>query len=337
MTQEDVAPDAIFRIANAFKGARVLLSAAELGVFAALAERPLDREALRRRIGIAERGARDFFDALVAMGMLCRDDAGRYGNTPETDRYLDPRKPSYVGGQLSLIDARQTAPWSRLTEALRTGEPQSGERGVANFDAYYSDPTVLENFVRGMTAGSLPAAQAIAARFPWGDYRTFVDIGTAEGCLPVVVAKTHPHLVGVGFDLPAVGPAFERYVREHGLSERLRFHGGDFFKDALPRADVLVMGRVLHNWDLPTKQMLLAKAHEALPPGGALVVYESLIDDERRTAVQGLLASLNMLVLSRGGFDFSGADCIAWMVAAGFREPRVEPLAAGVSMVFGIK
>ena len=337
MTQDDLAPDAIFRLANAFKGARVLLSATELGVFAALADGPLDRDALRRRIGIAERGARDFFDALVALGMLHRDEAARYVNTPATDRYLDPRKPSYIGSQLSFIDARQTAPWSRLAEALRTGEPQSGERGAANFDAYYGDPAVLDNVVRGMTAGSLLPAQAIAAKFPWGDYRTFVDIGTAEGGLPVVVAKAHPHLSGLGFDLSAVASAFERYVREHGLAARLRFHGGDFFRDTLPRGDVLVMGRILHNWDLPTKQMLLAKAYEALPLGGTLIVYEALIDDERHTSVQGLLASLNMLVLSRGGFDFTGTDCMGWMVEAGFREPRVEPLAAGLSMVVGNK
>jgi hypothetical protein len=188
-----------------------------------------------------------------------------------------------------------------------------------------------------MTAGSLPAAKAIAERFPWTDYRTLMDIGTAQGCLPVQIACAHPHLSGGGFDLQELSTAFADYVGKNQMAERLQFHAGSFFDDDLPSADVLVFGRVLHNWDLATKKMLLRKAYQALPRGGAVIVYDMLIDDERRSAVDGLLSSLNMLVWTAGGFGYSGLECTAWMREAGFNEMRVEPLVAGQSMVIGRK
>ena len=150
-------------------------------------------------------------------------------------------------------------------------------------------------------------------------------------------AATHLHLTGGGFDLPQVRPVFDRYVADHGLADRVRFLAGDFFRDPLPAADVLVMGRILHDWDLGRKRALLAKAHAGLPEGGALVVSDTIIDDERRTNATGLLMSLNMLIETRGGFGYTGADCTGWMREAGFREARVEPLAATHSMVVGTK
>src|SRR6185503_13585772 len=150
------------------------------------------------------------------------------------------------------------------------------------------------------------------------EYRTFVDVGCAEGGLAVEVARANPHLEGGGFDLEQVGPIFEAYVRRHGLEDRVTFRAGSFFDDPLPSADVLVMGHILHDWDLGQKRMLLAKAYEALPEGGALIVHEALIDDDRSQNALGLLMSLNMLIETPGGFDYTGADCQGWMKEAGF-------------------
>jgi hypothetical protein len=332
-----VAPDRIVKLGYAYRKAKALLSAVELGVFTALGDGPLDGDGLRERIGIDVRGARDFFDALVALGMLERDDAGRYGNTPETALYLDRAKPTYLGGEMEFNNAHLYAQWSSLTAALKTGQPQSGAGAGGAYPARYADPARRAGFAKAMTASTLSVAKALAARFPWRDYQSIVDIGAAEGCLPVEIAQVHPHVTGGGFDLPALKPLFESYVQQHGLADRLSFHAGDFFSDPLPGADVLVMGRVLHNWDLGDKKMLLEKAYDALPGGGVLIVYERLIDDARRVNAAGLLSSLNMLVMTAGGFDFTGADCIAWMREAGFRDMRVEPLTAAQSMVVGVK
>src|SRR5262249_20775236 len=186
----------------------------------------------------------------------------------------------------------------------------TGGEPFKHYPALYSDPQRLASFVKAMTSGSLAPAKAIAARFPWDRYETFVDVGTAQGCVPVQIALAQPHITGAGFDLPILAVPFASYVKDHGVSDRVRFLPGNFFADPLPGADVLIMGRVLHNWDLATKRMLLGKAHAALPVGGALIVYERLIEDERRTGSAGLLSSLNMLVMTHGGFDFTAADCI---------------------------
>lgn len=337
MKSQAVSPERLMQLGDAFKVAKTLLSAVELGVFTALAGGPLDGATLRERIDIHQRGARDFFDALVALKLLDRDEHDRYANTPETAHYLDCGSPQYIGGLFDFRSARQYGPWGGLSEALRSGKPQSGARGSGNFGAYYADAAVRDNVAKGMTAGVHAVAAMIAAKFPWHAHRTFLDVGTAQGGLPVAVACAHPHLTGGGFDLPAVGALFDDYVTEHGLADRLRFVAGDFFIDPFPQADVLILGRVLHNWNLRTKAMLLTKAYDALPKGGALIVYEALIDDARRENEQALLASLNMLVISEGGFDFSGADCIGWMRSAGFRDMRVEQLTAEHAMVVGIK
>jgi hypothetical protein len=188
-----------------------------------------------------------------------------------------------------------------------------------------------------MSAVSGGAAQAIAAKFPWAGYGSVVDLGCAEGAVPVQIALAHEHITGGGFDLPVLEPIFDSHVASFGLADRLSFTGGDFFTDSLPRADVLVMGHILHDWGLDEKRELLARAYEALPDGGALIVYEAIIDDERRSNAFGLLMSLNMLIETPGRFDYTGADARGWMQEAGFRESYVEHLVGPDSMVVGIK
>lgn len=329
--------DRIMQLGFGFRGAKVLLSAVELDLFSELAMAPLDGETLRQRLGLHPRGWRDFFDTLVALGMIERQD-DVYRNTPETDFYLDRSKPSYVGGLLQLANTLVYPVWASLTEALRTGEPHGKIRdGEDLFDFVYSDAQSLARFAQGMTGSSIPVAAALAARFPWADYRTFADIGAAEGAASVEIAGAHPHLSGIGFDLPRLRPLFEAYVERRGCRGRLHFHAGDFLEDALPAADVLVMGQILHDWNLDVKRCLLAKAFAALPKGGALIVYDQVIDDERRENVAGLLMSLSMLVGTRGGFDYTGPDCIDWMREVGFSGIRREHLIGSYSMIAGIK
>jgi O-methyltransferase domain/Dimerisation domain len=331
-------PDQIMQLGLGFWGSKALLSAVELGLFSELAAAgALDADALRHRLELNERSARDFFDALVALGMLERTD-GRYRNTEATELFLDRAKPSYVGGILEMSNARLYGYWGSLTEGLRTGTPQNEiKTGGDFFDVVYADPAKLRGFVKAMTGISAGAAQAIAAAFPWERHQTFIDIGCAEGCLPIAVARAHRHITGGGFDLPAVGPFFDGFVAQAGLDSRLRFHPGDFFSDPLPSADVLCMGHILHDWDMDEKRVLLQKAYDALPASGALIVYDAIIDDQRRENAFGLLMSLTMLIETPGGFDYTGADCQRWMRQIGFRESYVRPLVGPDSMVVGIK
>ncbi len=162
-------------------------------------------------------------------------------------------------------------------------------------------------------------------------------MGTAQGDLAAQIALANPHLKGSGLDLPEVGPIFEEYVKTCGIADRVAFAPCDFFKQDIPTADVVLMGHILHDWDLATKAMLIRKAFAALPRGGALVVYDAVIDDARSKNSFGLLMSLNMLIETPRGFDYTGADCSGWMKEAGFSTTRVEPLVGPDSMVVGIK
>ncbi len=333
----DLSPDRILQTGMAFWASKTLLSAVEMELFTDLAKHPGDLASVQGRMGLHPRAARDFLDALVALGFLQRID-GVYRNTPETDVFLDKAKPSYIGGILEMSNHRLYGFWGSLTTALRTGEPQNESKGGHDpFAALYADPARLREFLRAMSGVSRGANMAIAKQFPWDRYQSCADIGTAQGDLVTQIALVQPHLKGIGFDLPEVGPIFEDYIADHGLAERVAFKGGSFFTDDLPSADVLLFGHILHDWDLPTKQMLLAKAYAALPSGGAVVVYDAIIDDDRSKNAFGLMMSLNMLIETPGGFDYSGADCIGWMQAAGFRDCRVEHLVGPDSMVIGIK
>jgi hypothetical protein len=331
-------PDHILQVGLGFWASKTLLSAVEMELFTELAKHPEDLETLQGRLGLHPRAARDFLDALVSLKFLERRD-GRYYNTPSTDLFLDKRKPSYMGGVLEMANHRLYPFWGHLTTALRTGLPQNEVKdgGPDHFAALYAEPARLKEFLKAMSGVSRGANLAIARSFPWSRYRTAVDVGTAQGDLITQVALANPHIEGIGFDLPEVGPIFEDYVEANGLSGRVRFSPGSFMEQPLPQADVVMMGHILHDWDLEIKRMLVRRAYEALPAGGAYIVYESIIDDDRSANSFGLLMSLNMLIETPGGFDYTGADCSRWMREAGFRETRIEHLVGPDSMVIGVK
>lgn len=331
-------PEHILQVGTGFFATKTLLSAIELNLFTELAKEPGDLATLEKKLGLHPRSSRDFLDALVALGFLAREE-GIYRNTTDTDVFLDKAKPSYLGGMLEMCNHRLYGFWGNLTTGLRTGLPQneiaSGETGL--FEGLYADPDRLKGFLRAMSGLSHGANIAIAQNFPWADYRTVCDVGTAQGDLVVQIAKANTHLEGIGFDLPPVAPIFEEYVRENNLDGRVRFATGSFFTDPMPKADVITMGHILHDWNLEEKRMLIGKAYDALPEGGAVIIYEALIDNDRSKNAFGLLMSLNMLIETPGGFDYTGADCEGWLREAGFRETRVQHLTGPDSMVVGIK
>jgi len=333
----DLSPDRILQTGSAFWASKTLLAAVELELFTRLAAQPAALPALQEQFGFHGRGALDFFDTLVALGFLQRS-GGIYSNTPETDHFLDKAKPSYMGGVLEMASRRLYGFWDYLIPALRSGEAQNESRnGEEPFAALYSDPERLKVFLAAMTGISRGANATIARQFPWDRYKSCADVGTAQGDLVAQIALANPHLQGIGFDLPVVAATFGEYIAGLGLSGRVQFKAGDFFTDEMPRADVILMGHILHDWDLPTKRMLLEKAYKALPEGGAVIVYDAIIDDDRSQNAFGLLMSLNMLIETPGGFDYTGADCIGWMTEAGFRDCRVEHLVGPDSMVVGYK
>ena len=330
-------PQKLLQLAMGFWASKALLSAVELDLFTVLGKGPRTATQLMEQLQLHPRSAHDFLDALVALGVLDRDD-GLYRNSADAGAFLDRAKPGCIAGMLLMANNRLYPFWGSLTEALRTGLPQNEARQGGNaFEAIYRDERGLREFLGAMTGVSLDLAKEIAQKFPWQNYRSVVDVGTAQGALVAEVARAHEHLAGIGFDLPAVAPMFNDYIAANGLQDRIHFQPGDFFKDAMPSADVLVMGHILHDWNLEQKRELLARSYQALPAGGCVIVYDAMIDDERRHNAFGMLMSLNMLIETPGGFDYTARQCREWMTDAGFREIRVEPLAGQNSMIVGVR
>ena len=342
MSDSQLSPNAILQTAFSFWSSKVLLTAVELGVFTRLASRKLTGAELGAELKLHPRASADFFDALVAMKFLEREGDGpgaRYFNTPEGALFLEEKSPRYVGGILVMLNARLFRFWHDLPEALRTGQPQNeikhGQKGM--FEELYSDLPRLEQFMGAMTGLSRINFEAFAEKFDFSKSKTLCDIGGATGLLCIEVAKRHPHLKCTSFDLPEVEPIAKKHIAAAGLSQRIGTAKGDFFKNRLPRADVITMGMILHDWNLEKKMHLIRAAYDALPPGGALVAIEALIDDARRENVQGLLMSLNMLIEFGDAFDYSGADFRQWCGEAGFKRFEVIHLAGPSSAAVAYK
>ncbi|MCG8366410.1 MAG: hypothetical protein MJA27_24130 [Pseudanabaenales cyanobacterium] len=203
--------------------------------------------------------------------------------------------------------------------------------GAPMFAELYSKPDRLELFMDAMSGISAGNFQTFAEKFDFSRYHKVCDVGGATGQLSMLVARKHPHLQFISADLPEVTQIAEQKIAAAGLADRITAKSLDFFADPLPKADVITMGMILHDWNLEKKMHLVRAAYDALPPGGAFVVIENLIDDARRENEFGLMMSLNMLIEFGDAFDFTAADFFGWCREVGFTKTEVIPLAGPVS------
>ncbi len=335
-------PSHIMQVGMGFFASKTLLSAVELGLFTALAKKPMTGAEIAAALGLSPRAVPDFPDALVALKLLERDGDGptsRYSNTPQSATFLDRDSPDYVGGILEMANARLYRFWADLTEALKTGQPQNETKhsGEAMFAELYRVPERLEQFMDAMSGISAGNFRTFAEGFDFSRYGTLCDVGGATGQLSCMVAARHPQMRCVSFDLPTVVPIATRKIAEAGLDGRVTAVGGDFFADDLPKADVITMGMILHDWNLDKKKALIRKVYDALPAGGAFVAIEALIDDARRENAFGLMMSLNMLIEFGDAFDYTAGDFNGWCREAGFRRFEVMRLTGPSSAAIAYK
>ncbi|MGD2182603.1 methyltransferase [Lusitaniella coriacea] len=335
-------PSYIMQTATGFWASKVLLTAVELDLFSLLADEAMTAEQLGDALGLHPRGTYDFFDALVALKFLNREgdgEAGRYKNTLETSAFLDKSSPTYIGGMPRMMNSRLFGFWNDLETALKTGQPQTEikHNSKSIFEELYSDEERLAEFLDAMTGFQVVNFQQLAEQFDFGKYKTVSDIGGALALLSRIVGKHHQHLSFTSFDLPPVAPLAQKQVDASGMTNRIKVISGDFFKDDLPKADVITMGNVLHDWNLENKKMLISKAYAALPEGGAFIAIENLIDDARRENAFGLLMSLNMLIELGDAFDYTGENFREWCSEAGFQRVEIINLNGPTSAAVAYK
>lgn len=322
-------PAVVADLGLAFCGSKLLLAALELGVFTALADGPLDETDLRPRLGLHERGARDFLESLVALGLLVRH-GHAYANTPEVAGLV--RGPAYAAGFLDGANHVLYPAWGGLSTALRTGAPQAD----GDLDGMLRDPGRQRMYLAMMDGLSAPLAPVLATAIDWSDVTTVADVGGARGNLVTLLLAAHPHLRGVVFDRPQNGDPCAEHTAAAGVGDRVAFHGGDFFTDPLPAADVMVVGHVLADFSEDRRRALIGSAFRALPPGGTLLVYDPMPADEN-PSLPSLVASLHMLVMTSAGAGYRPSRCLSWMTDAGFVRTSTRPLPLGNGLVVAHK
>ncbi|MFB6258892.1 MAG: methyltransferase [Flavobacteriales bacterium] len=335
-------PDPIMETGLGFMASKTLLTAIKLDLFTAMEEGSLSEEGVRERLGLNGRALRDFLDSLVALGFLERTGIGEgmeYANTEASSKFLVKGKPEYMGGIFEMANDRLYKYWDGLETALRTGEPQNEikESGKPVFDAIYEDAEKLRQFVDAMAGVQMGNFTALAQKMDFGPYDNLVDLGGAGGELCWAVHQQHPHLECTVFELPKVTEIAEANIEKWGIGHRVKAKQGDLFEDKFPAADLFTMGNILHDWGEADKKMLLKKAYEALNEGGALIVIENIIDNERRENVPGLMMSLNMLIETEEGANFTGTDFEEWAKETGFRKVELMPLAGPSSAAIAYK
>ena len=332
------------QIGLGFWPSKVLLTAVSAGLFTHLAKQPLSRKEIKALLNwnCMDRHASDFLDTLFALKFLKREginDSAIYSNTDETNFFLDKEKPSYIGGILEMMNNRLFRFWANLDEGMKTGKLQNeaADEGENLYEAIYKSPEKIREFVHAMTGIQMGNFIAFATKFDFSKYKTLCDIGGSGAMLSIQVAMKNPHIICNNFDLPPIEAVAKENIDQFNLSDRITTTNGDFFNDPFPKADIIVMGHILHNWSEEKKLILIKKAYDALPEGGAFVAIENVIDNERSQNILGLTMSLNMLIETEEGFDYTHSDFENWTKQAGFKKAKQINLAGSSSAAIAYK
>lgn len=338
-------PASIMQIGSGFWASKVLLAAIKFQLFSKLdVNKSMTAQQIKTMLNLkcTDIHLYDFLDALVGFGFLNRKgilESAVYSNSIHSDAFLVIDKPAYIGGMLDMLNNRLYGFWGNLEEGLLTGLPQNEiKAGDDNlFDELYKSPERLLEFINAMGSIQVGNFNAFAQQFDFSKYKTLTDVGGCGAVLSTTVAKYQPHMQCISFDLPVVGPIANEKIAKTSFSDRVTTANGDFFADPFPKADVVVMGNILHDWDEPKKLALLQKAYDALPEGGAFVAIENVIDDERTKNVFGMMMSLNMLIETGTGFDYTFSSFNKWTKSVGFKSTSIVPLTGPASAAIAYK
>jgi len=340
MPNEPTPPDPalVLDLLEAFRRSKVMFAAISLGVFDRLAGGPVPLARLAADLRADPDALGRLLDACVCLGLLSR--AGEdYANTPVAATYLCTGSPRRLTGYARYSDSALWKLFAHLDDAVREGTHRwhqaFGWEGPI-FAHFFRTDADRREFLMGMHGQGLLSSPAVAAAFDLGRFRRFADLGGATGHLAVAACRRYPALRAVVFDLPAVLPLTRELVDASGVADRIELAAGDFFADPLPEADLFALGRILHDWNEEKIHRLLRAIYERLPAGGALLVVEKLLDDDRAGPPWAVLQSLNMLVCTEGK-ERTLAEYAALLRAAGFGRVEGKRTPTPLDAVLAVK
>jgi len=335
-------PDAdvqlVIDLMDGFRASKAVFTAVSLGVFDRLHQGPATCAELAREFDCRPEALERLLGACAGLRVL-QVEEGRYHNLPAATRFLRVASPETLSGYILYSERVLYRMWSHLGDAVREGkhrwEQEFGKKENL-FDHFFATDIEKRTFLAGMHGMGLLSSPATVAAFDLGSFDRFIDLGGGTGHLVIEACKRYPSLRGAVFDLPSVAAVSADYVRQAGLQNRIEILQGDFFRDELPPADLYGVGRILHDWADEKVATLLEKIHQRLPAGGALLICERLLNEERDGPATAYLQSLNMLVVTEGR-ERSANEYEALTRAAGFRSFRFHRTGQPVDVMLAEK
>jgi acetylserotonin O-methyltransferase len=295
-------PQPVLFLIEAFRRSQAMFTAVELQVFDQLHHAPLGVSQMATLLKANPDALERLLNTCVALQLMDLNN-GQYANSAIASAYLTRSSPQSLVGYIEYSQKALWQLWARLPDAVQQGthrwEQVFGGQGEL-FSHYYKTEEDKRRFVMGMHAFGLISSPQVVRAFDLSRFHHLVDLGGATGHLPIAACEAYPQMRATVFDLAQVLPVTQEILEAANLSARINTQAGDFFADEFPQADLFTLGRILHDWTRAKIDLLLQKIYATLPPGGAVLIAEKLIDESGVAPIWGLLQSLNMLVVTEG-------------------------------------
>jgi acetylserotonin O-methyltransferase len=336
MNSPDPAP--VIDLIDAFRRSKTMFAAVALGVFDRLEREPTDAATLAAEIGAQPEALERLLDACVGLGFLGKHD-GRYANRPVASSFLCRASDRTLSGYILYSNDVLFPMWAHLEDAVREGGHRWKQTfGIDGgiFDHFFQTEEAMRSFLRGMHGYGALSSPKVVAAFDLSRFHRLVDLGGATGHLAIAASERYAHLRAAIFDLPRVVEVAREETARSSNSSRIELIAGDFFNDELPEADLFALGRILHDWSDEKIRTLLEKIYRRLPAGGALLVVERLLAEDKSGPTTALMQSLNMLICTEGR-ERTLSEYTKLLESAGFRDVQGRITGAPLDAVLALK
>jgi acetylserotonin O-methyltransferase len=336
MTPPDPSP--VIDLIEAFRRSKTMFAAVALGVFDSLERAPADAATLAAEIGAKTEPLECLLDSCVSLGFL-RKQSGRYANEPVASTYLCRASERTLSSYILYSNDVLYRLWTHLEDAVREGghrwkQTFGVEGGI--FDHFFQADEAMRTFLMGMHGFGLISSQSVVAAFDLSRFHRLVDLGGATGHLAIAACERYPEMRAALFDLPRVIEIARAEVERTPVASRIELIAGDFFTGDLPKADLFALGRILHDWSDEKIGTLLGRIFRRLDSGGAVLIAEKLLADDKTSPTSALMQSLNMLVCAEGR-ERSLAEYRVLLESAGFHDVRGRVTGAPLDAVLAVK
>jgi acetylserotonin N-methyltransferase len=331
-------PAPVIDLIEAFRRSKAMFAAVSLGVFERLAEERSDAVTLAAQIRANPDAVERLLDACAGLGFLEKKNT-TYSCTPVALTYLCRSSPRTMTGYILYSNRLLYPLWGNLEDAVREGTPrwmQTFQMEGPIFAHFFKTEESKQEFLAGMHGFGLISSPQVVAAFDLSGFRRLVDLGGATGHLVIAACERYPTMRAAVFDLAPVIEVARPYVSGSQVGERVELLAGDFFCDPLPEADLFSLGRILHDWSEAKIRGLLGRIYDRLPRGGALLIAERLLEEEKTGPTFALMQSLNMLVCTEGK-ERTFSEYAALLREAGFRAVEARRTGAPLDAILAVR